>query len=73
MLAAGLVKQIQAGCDLYREAKTQFVQIKKTGEDVAAIYTEVTGFWNNFSNFFKSKKKTATPNPVAKKKEKFVA
>ena len=73
MLAAGLVKQIQAGCDLYREAKTQFVQIKKTGEDVAAIYTEVTGFWNNFSNFFKSKKKPATPKPVAKKKEKFVA
>jgi hypothetical protein len=73
MLAAGLVKQIQAGCDLYREAKTQFVEIKKTSEDVAAIYTEVTGFWSNFSNFFKSKKKPATPKPVAKKKEKFVA
>ena len=75
MLAAGLVKQIQAGCDLYREAKTQFVQIKKTADDVAGIYTEVTGFWSNFSNFFKSKKKPATPQPVAqaKKKEKFVA
>ena len=75
MLAAGLVKQIQAGCDLYREAKTQFVQIKKTADDVAGIYTEVTGFWSNFSNFFKSKKKPATPKPVAqaKKKEKFVA
>jgi hypothetical protein len=67
-----LVKQIQAGCDLYREAKTQFVEIKKTADEVVAIGKEVTGFWNKLNNFFTAAK-PATPKPVAKKKEKFVA
>ena len=76
MMAAGLVKQIQAGCELYREAKTQFVEVKKTADEVAKVYSEVTGFWNKLSNFFKPKKPIAkpAPQPVAqKKKEKFVA
>jgi hypothetical protein len=67
-----LVKQIQAGCDLYREAKTQFVEIKKTADEVVAIGKEVTGFWDKFVKFFTAAK-PATPKPVAKKKEKFVA
>jgi hypothetical protein len=67
-----LVKQIQAGCDLYREAKTQFVEIKKTADEVVAIGKEVTGFWNKLVKFFIAAK-PATPKPVAKKKEKFVA
>ena len=67
-----MVKQIQAGCDLYREAKTQFVEIKKTADEVVAIGKEVTGFWNKLNNFFTAAK-PATPKPVAKKKEKFVA
>jgi len=67
-----LVKQIQAGCDLYREAKTQFVEIKKTADEVVAIGKEVTGFWNKLVKFFTAAK-PATPKPVAKKKEKFVA
>ena len=44
MLAGGLVKQIQAGCELYREAKTQFVEIKKTADEVVAIGKEAKGF-----------------------------
>jgi hypothetical protein len=67
-----LVKQIQAGCDLYREAKTQFVEIKKTANEVIGIGKEVQGFWGKFVKFFASKPKPATPKPVAKK-EKFVA
>ena len=67
-----MVKQIQAGCDLYREAKTQFVEIKKTADEVVAIGKEVTGFWNKLVKFF-TPAKPATPKPVAKKKEKFVA
>ena len=67
-----MVKQIQAGCDLYREAKTQFVEIKKTADEVVAIGKEVTGFWNKLVKFFTAAK-PATPKPVAKKKEKFVA
>jgi hypothetical protein len=75
MLAAGLVKQIQAGCDLYREAKTQFVEIKKTADEVVSIGKEAKGFIAKLVQFFASKPKAKpAPQPVAqKKKEKFVA
>ena len=49
------------------------MEVKSTVDEVAKVYTEVTGFWNKFSNFFKPKSKPATAKPVAKKKEKFVA
>ena len=67
LLAAGLVKNIQSGCELYKQAKESFVQVKKTAEDVAGIYKEVTGFWSNFSNFFKPKEKHE--QPIAKSKK----
>ncbi len=49
------------------------MEVKATVDEVASVYKEVTGFWSNLSNFFKPKAKQATPKPVAKKKEKFVA
>ena len=53
------------------------MEVKSTVDEAVGIYKEVTGFWSNFSNFFKSKSKPATvastPKSVAKKKEKFVA
>ena len=54
------------------------MEVKSTVDEAAKIYKEVTGFWSNFSNFFKSKGKPAavtasTPKSLAKKKEKFVA
>ena len=49
------------------------MEVKSTVDEVAGVYKEVTGFWSNFSNFFKPKAKQSTPKPVAKKKEKFVA
>jgi hypothetical protein len=49
------------------------MEVKATVDEAVGIYTEVTGFWNKLSNFFKSKNKPATPKPVAKKKEKFVS
>ena len=53
------------------------MEVKSTVDEAVGIYKEVTGFWSNFSNFFKSKNKPATvastPKSVAKKKEKFVA
>lgn len=67
LLAAGLVKNIQSGCELYKQAKESFVQVKKTAEDVAGIYKEVTGFWSNFSNFFKPKEKHEQPTAKPKK------
>jgi hypothetical protein len=76
-MAAGICKQIQAGCDLYRSAKTQFVEIKATADQVMEIGKEVQGFWKKLLQFFSSK---PTPSqhqqqakPAAKKKEKFVA
>jgi hypothetical protein len=74
-MAAGICKQIQAGCDLYRECKTQFVEVKKTAEEVAAIGKEVQGFWKQFLQFFGRKPKPqqqAKPIAAKKKKEKFV-
>jgi hypothetical protein len=74
-MAAGICKQIQAGCDLYRECKTQFVEIKKTGEEVAAIGKEAYGFWKQLLQFFSGKPKPqqqAKPVAAKKKKEKFV-
>lgn len=50
------------------------MEVKSTVDEAVGIYEEVTGFWSNFSNFFKPKQKTATTKPVAKKKQaKFVA
>ena len=74
-MAAGICKQIQAGCDLYRECKTQFVEIKKTSEEAIAIGKEAYGFWKQLLQFFGGKPKPQQQaNPVAakKKKEKFV-
>jgi hypothetical protein len=74
MMAAGICKQIQAGCELYREAKTQFVEIKRTADEVVSIGREAKGFVAKLVQFFAGKPKTnPTPQPVAKKKEKFVA
>ena len=49
------------------------MEVKATVDEAVGVYREVTGFWSNFSNFFKPKAKQSTPKPVAKKKEKFVA
>lgn len=75
-MAAGICKQITAGCELYRECKTQFVEIKKTADQVVEIGKEVQGFWKQLLKFFAGKPKTKQQQqakPVAaKKKEKFV-
>ena len=74
LLAAGLVKQIQAGCELYKQAKESFVEIKRTGEEVIAIGKEVHGFWNQLLGFFGSKPKPQAAKPNGKpKKSDYVA
>jgi len=74
LLAAGLVKNIQAGCDLYKQAKESFVEIKATADEVIAIGKEVHGFWNQLLAFFGSKPKPKAAKPVAKaKKSGYVA
>ena len=75
LLAAGLVKNIQAGCELYKQAKESFVEIKQTADEVIAIGKEVHGFWNQLLKFFggKPKPKQSTSKPLAKKKAAYVA
>ena len=69
-----MVKNIQAGCDLYKQAKESFVEVKKTADEVIAIGKEVHGFWNQLLAFFGSKPKPNTTKPVAKpKKAEYVA
>ena len=74
LLAAGLVKQIQAGCELFRQAQQSFVEIKSTADEVIAIGKQVHGFWGQLLAFFGSKPKPQAAKPVAKnKKSAYVA
>lgn len=74
LLAAGLVKQIQAGCELYKQAKESFVEIKATADEVIAIGKEVHGFWGQLLAFFGGKPKPQVAKPAAKaKKSGYVA
>jgi hypothetical protein len=69
-----LVKNIQAGCELYKQAKESFVEIKATADEVIAIGREVQGFWSKLSGFFGSSPKPKAVKPVAKsKKSAYVA
>ena len=72
-MAAGLVKQIQAGCELYKQAKESFVEIKATADEVVGIYKEVTGFWGNFRKLFGAKPKPQAAKPVVKSKKSVYA
>jgi hypothetical protein len=69
-----LVKNIQAGCDLYKQAKEQFVSIKRTADEVIAIGKEVKGFWGSLRKLFGSSPKPQATKSVAKaKKSDYVA
>ena len=72
-MAAGLVKQIQQGCELYKQAKEQFVQVKQTGEQVVAIGKELNGFWNQLRKLFGTKPKPQAAKPVVKAKKSVYA
>jgi hypothetical protein len=68
-MAAGLVKQIQQGVDLYKQAKEQFVQVKRTSEEVVAAGKELVGFWHQLRKFFAGSSKPQAAKPVAKSKK----
>jgi hypothetical protein len=69
-----LVKNIQAGCELYKQAKESFVEIRATADEVIAIGREVQGFWSKLSAFFGASPKPKAVKPVAKaKKSAYVA
>jgi hypothetical protein len=69
-----LVKNIQAGCDLYKQAKEQFVSIKRTADEVITIGKEVKGFWGSLRKLFGGSPKPQATKSVAKaKKSEYVA
>jgi hypothetical protein len=69
-----LVKNIQAGCDLYKQTKEQFVSIKRTADEVVAIGKEVKGIFGFLRNLFNSAPKSNASQPLARsKKSDYVA
>jgi len=69
-----LVKNIQAGCDLYKQAKESFVEIRNTANEVIAIGKEVKGFWGTLRKLFGGSPKPETAKSVAKaQKSDYVA
>ena len=61
-----MVKNIQAGCDLYKQAKESFVEIRNTANEVVAIGKEVKGIFGFLHNLFNSAPKTNSSKPVAR-------
>ena len=67
--ANACVAAIKEGCELYKQAKTSFMEVKATVDEVVGIGKEVQGFW---AKLFGTKP-AAQAKPVAKKKEAYVA
>lgn len=65
-----MVKNIQQGCDLYKQAKESFVQVKRTADEVVAIGKELNGFWGKLRKFFGAKPKAVAVKP---KKSEYVS
>jgi hypothetical protein len=63
-----LVKNIQAGCELYKQAKESFVEIRNTANEVVAIGKEVKGVWGSLRKLFGGSPKPEATKSVAKAK-----
>ena len=69
-----MVKNIQAGCELYKQAKESFVEIRNTANEVVAIGKEVKGFWGSLRKLFGGSPKPEVAKSVSKaKKSEYVA
>jgi uncharacterized protein YdaU (DUF1376 family) len=68
--ANACVAAIKEGCELYKQAKSSFMEVKSTVEEAIGVANEVRGFW---SKLFGSKPKTQQPVQQTRKKEKYVA
>jgi hypothetical protein len=69
MAANVCVGAIKQGCKLYKEAKTSFMEIKKTVDEVVSDAKQVRSFWQKLFGTTP----TSSAKPVAKKKEAYVA
>lgn len=68
--ANACVKGITELCSLYRDAKTSFLEVKSTVDEVVGDAKAVQSWWKKL---FAPKPAATTSKPVAKKKPKFVA
>jgi hypothetical protein len=66
--ANACVAAIKEGCDLYKQAKSSFMEVKSTVEEAIGVANEVRGFW---AKLFGAKAKPVAQ--AARKKEKYVA
>ena len=71
--ANACVAAIKEGCELYKQAKVSFMEVKATVDEAVGIAKEVHGFWGKLAKMFGGDPAPAAPKPVAKKKEKYVA
>jgi len=75
--ANACVTAIKEGCKLYKQAKTTFMEVKSTVNEVVGIAKEVRGFWSKLAEMFGAGtapvSQGKSPQPVAKKKEAYVA
>jgi hypothetical protein len=68
--ANACVAAIKEGCELYKQAKSSFMEVKSTVEEAIGVANEVRGFW---SKLFGSKPEAKQPVQQTRKKEKYVA
>lgn len=68
--ANACVAAIKEGCELYKQAKSSFMEVKSTVEEAIGVANEVRGFW---SKLFGSKPAAQQPVQQTRKKEKYVA
>ena len=68
--ANACVKGITELCSLYRDAKTSFLEVKSTVDEVVGDAKAAQSWWKKL---FAPKPAATTSKPVAKKKPKFVA
>ena len=68
--ANACVAAIKEGCELYKQAKSSFMEVKSTVEEAIGVANEVRGFW---AKLFGSKPAAQQPVQQTRKKEKYVA
>lgn len=68
--ANACVAAIKEGCELYKQAKSSFMEVKSTVEEAIGVANEVKGFW---AKLFGSKPEAKQPVQQTRKKEKYVA
>ena len=74
--ANSCVQGITKLCNLYKQTKTSFLEVKSTVNEVIGIAKKARGFWAKLAEMFGAGtapvSQGKSPKPVAKKTEKFV-